>query len=156
MRLLFFFSSLSFFLLKETESVSPHGHGQLLGVDGARAVGVEEVKGLAEKVFFFGLVVVFGEVGRSRRENVVEFRFRFSRHFDGRANSTRLCSLSLSHCLYLSPSLNKLTGSPASAPRTGRASRRRLPRLLPRERAWSSRGGPRRRRGGRRFADWVF
>ena len=41
----------------------PHGHCQLLGVDGARAIGVEEVKGFAVVV----VVVVFEREGVRRR-----------------------------------------------------------------------------------------
>ena len=45
--------SLSISLHGKKNVLSPHGHGQLLGVDRARAVGVEEVKGLAVEAQFF-------------------------------------------------------------------------------------------------------
>lgn len=77
---------------------SPHGHGQLLGVDGARAVGVEEVKGLAEGEFSCGGGGVGGGEREERRVFFLSFGFASSLT---RANS-RIRSLSPS----LPPSLS--------------------------------------------------
>jgi len=43
----FFSSSFLCFNLQKNKIDLPHGHGQLLGVDGSGAVRVEEVEGLA-------------------------------------------------------------------------------------------------------------